>query len=236
MRLLPRIALVVVLAACSNANELADGVIAIQVVAPQPPIIDFGDTTRYIAIPLDQNGDSVAAPVQWVTPDDTSIVIINSATGLVTGAKPATQGRLQAVLSGLTTGFFTLTIQARADTIVMPIPSVQTVASDQTTSIALVPVISSFNPAGPVVGRKLAFNIVQPTWADTTGVQTVTLINNAQADTVLSGADGTPFSTVIVKRVVGRTAPDTCIVQVSSLQSNGRPVPGSGQQFLILFQ
>jgi hypothetical protein len=236
VKLFPRIALVVALAACSNANELSDGVIAIQVVAPQPPIIDFGDTVRYVAIPLDKNGDSVAAPVEWVTPDDTSIVIINSATGLVTGAKPDVAGRLQAVLSGLTTGFFTLTIQARADTIIFPVPSLQTVTPDQTTSLALLPVIASFNPAGPVVGRKLAFNIIKPTFADTTGAQNVALINGLLADTVFSGADGTPFSTVIVERIVGRTAPDTCIVQVTSLQSNGRPVPGSGQQFLILFQ
>lgn len=231
-----RMAVVLGLVSCSNAGELADGVIEIQVVTPQPPIIDFGDTTRYIAIPLNQEGDSVGAPVVWVTPDDSSITIIDPATGLVTGAKPNTQGRLQAVLGTLTTQFYTLTIRARADTIVFPDDTVQSVLIDASSSLPLLPVLESFNPPGPVTGQRLVFTIVKPTFADTTGVQNVQLTNGKLADSALTAADGTPATGMVVSRVTGRAAPDSVLIAVTATQSSGNTVPGSGQLFVVLFE
>ncbi len=235
MKGVARVALVLGLVSCSNAGELADGVIEIQVIAPQPPIIDFGDTTQYIAIPLNQAGDSVAAPVVWLTPDDSTINIIDPATGLVTGVKPNSVGRLQAKLGSLTTGFFTLTILARPDTIILPADSIQTVASGEPSSLALLPVLASDNPAGPVTARRLIFTIVKPTFADTTGLQNVALPNLRLVDSVLTTADGTPNG-ITVSRVIGRTAPDSVLIEVTATQASGAPVPGSGQKFLVLFE
>lgn len=236
MKAVVRVALVLGLVSCSNAGELADGVIEIQVTAPQPPIIDFGDTTRYIAIPLNQAGDSVGAPVVWVTPDDSTIKIIDPATGLVTGAKPNGTGRLQAVLGTLTTGFFTLTIRARPDTIIMPADSIQTVVTGDVSSLPLLPVLASYNPAGPVNLRRLTFTVVKPTFADTTGVQNVALTNLHLVDSVLTTTDGTPAAEIIVSRVPGRAAPDSVLIAVTAKQASGNPVPGSGQMFLVLFE
>lgn len=231
-----RIALLLGLISCSNAGELADGVIEIQVIAPAPPIVDFGDTTQYTAIPLNANGDSVGAPVVWVTPDDSTIIIVNSATGLVTGVKPNSQGRVQAILGSLTTGFFTLTILARPDTIILPADSVQTVAIDDNTSLPLLPVLVSDNPAGPTAGHRVTFTIVQPAYADTTGQQGVRLPNGTLTQTTTSVADGTPALNMTVSRIAGRTTPDSVLVAVTAFQSSGNPVPGSGQRFLVLFE
>lgn len=231
-----RIAVVLGLGSCSNAGELADGVIEIQVVSPQPPIIDFGDTTRYVAIPLNQAGDSVAVPVVWVTPDDTSITIIDPATGLVTGAKPNTQGRLQAVLGALTTQFYVLTIRARADTIVFPDDTVQSVLLDANSSQPLLPVLESYNPPGPVIGQRLVFTIVKPTFADTTGVQNVQLTNGRLTDSAFTALDGTPATGMVVSRVTGRAAPDSVLIAVTATQTSGNTVPGSGQRFVVLFE
>jgi hypothetical protein len=230
-----RVVLVLGLVSCSNAGELADGVIEIQVTAPQPPVIDFGDTVRYVAVPLNQEGDSVAAPVVWVTGDDSTITIIDPATGLVTGAKPNGVGRLQAVLGTLKTGLFTLTILARPDTIILPADSIQTVAFGDPASTALLPVLASFNPAGPVTSRRLVFTIVKPTFADTTGVQNVVLPNLHLIDSVLTTTDGTPAG-ITVSRVIGRPAPDSVLIAVTATQASGAPVPGSGQKFLVLFE
>ena len=238
MRGLPRIALLLGLISCSNAGELADGVIEIQVIAPTPPVVDFGDTTQYVAVPLNADGDSVGAPVVWVTPDDSTIIIVNSATGLVTGVKPNSKGRVQAVLGSLTTGFFTLTILARPDTIVMPADSVQTVATDASTSLPLQPVLESDNPAGPTGGHRVTFTIVQPVYADTTGVQGVQLgVAPARplTQTVTTGTDGIAAG-VIVSRIDGRATPDSVLVEVTAYQSSGNAVPGSGQRFLVLFE
>lgn len=235
-----RIGLLLGLMSCSNAGELADGVIEIQVIAPVPAVVDFGDTTQYIAVPLNADGDSVAAAVVWVTPDDSSIIIVNPATGLVTGVKPNTQGRLQATLGALTTGFFTLTILARPDTIIFPADSVQTVAAGVLSSLDLLPVVESDNPAGPTAGHRVVFTIVQPTFADTTGVQNVRLPNGTLSQTTTTNLDGVPvtnaFTPVTVSRVTDRTAPDSVLVEVTAFQTSGQPVPGSGQRFLVLFQ
>jgi hypothetical protein len=231
-----RVAVVLGLVSCSNAGELADGVIEIQVIPPQPSIIDFGDTTRFVAVPLNQEGDSVGAPVVWVTPDDSSLTIIDAATGLVTGTRPNTAGRMQAVLGTLTTGFYPLGIRARADTIVFPDDTVITVASDVSASTPLLPVLQSFNPAGPVVAQNLVFSIVQPAFPDTTGLQSVALGNNLLVQTVLTAADGTPVTGVTVTRVAGRVTPDSVLVSVTATQSSGHAVPGSGQLFLVLFE
>lgn len=239
MKELRRTLLLLGLISCSNAGELADGVIEIQVIAPSPAVVDFGDTTQYLAIPLDANGDSVGAPVVWVTPDDSTIIIVNPATGLVTGVKPNSQGRVQAVLGALTTGFFTLTILARPDTLIMPADPVQTVLADDNTSDPLLPVLSSNNPAGPTAGHRVTFTIVQPTFTDTAGVQNVALgvspANNL-TQTVTTTADGVPALNVIVSRILGRGAPDSVLVEVTAFQSSGNPVPGSGQRFLVLFE
>jgi len=207
------------------------------VIAPSPPVVDFGDTTQFIAIPLDANGDSVGAPVVWVTPDDSTITIVNPATGLVTGVKPNSQGRVQAILGSLTTGFFTLTILARPDSIVLPADPVQTVTAEDNSSQPLLVVLESDNPAGPTAGHRVTFTIVQPTFADTTGVQNVqlgVLPARPLTQTVTTNAEGQPG--VIVSRIVGRAAPDSVLVEVTAFQSSGNPVPGSGQRFLVLFE
>ena len=153
----------------------------------------------------------MGAPVLWVTPDDSSITIVDPATGLVTGVKPDTQGRVQAVLGTLTTRLlhadhpregrhdrrFLLTRSSRC-------------SIDNDSSLPLLPVLESFNPAGPVTGQRLVFTIVKPVFADTTGVQNVALTNGRLVDTVLTAADGTPVIGIVVSRVTGRTAPGRC--------------------------
>jgi len=39
-----------------------------------------------------------------------------------------------------------------------------------------------------------------------------------------------------VSRVAGRPAPDSVLVAVTATQSSGNSVPGSGRQFLVLFE
>jgi hypothetical protein len=227
------VALVLLAAACSNLNELADGVIALEVTPPNPSTIEFGDTARYAVRALDQNGDSVAADVRWVTPD-TTLDIIDPVAGLVTGKYPDQPGRLQAQLDNLKTGFFTLTVEPRADTIIVPGPVEDTVAAEETASVPLVARIESFNPAGPLAGRSLIYEIVDPVFADT-AQRTVQLTSGALVDTVTTATDGTPTEVVAVVRREGAIPPASVSVQVRSVQRRGTPVPGSGQAFTVRF-
>jgi len=233
MRRGARAALVLLAAACSNLDELSDGVIALEVTPPVPPIIEFGDTARFNARALDQNGDSVPAAIVWVTPD-TTLVIVDSSAGLVAGKYPAVAGRVQARLGSLNTGFTTLTVEARADTIVLPGPVEDTVTAEESSSAALVARVDSYNPAGPLTGRSLIYEIVQPVFADT-AARTVQFLNGFLADTVLTATDGTPAEPISLTRIEGTTAPASVTVQVRSVQRRGTAVPGSGQTFTVLF-
>ena len=118
----------------------------------------------------------------------------------------------------------------------LPADTVQTVLLDANSSEPLLPVLESFNPAGPVTAQQLVFTIVQPTFADTTGVQNVALSNGHLVQSVATGTDGTPFTPIVVSRVTGRTAPDSVLIAVTATQSSGNPVPGSGQRFVVLFE
>ena len=228
-----RVALAVLLVGCSDLDELGDGVIALDILPPNPPIIEFGDTATFGARALDENGDSVAADIRWVTPD-TTLTIVDTAAGLVAGRYPAVTGRVQAQLGNLQSGFTTLTVEARADTIIVPGPVQDTVTADETASVALAARVESFDPVGPLTGRSLIYEIVQPVFADP-AARTVELSGGGLVDTVLTGADGAPTTPVAVQRVTGATPPASVTVQVRSVQRRGTPVPGSGQAYTVLF-
>jgi hypothetical protein len=228
-----RVALALLLAGCSSLDELGDGVIALEVLPPTPPTIEFGDTATFVARALDENGDSVAADIRWVTPD-TTLTIIDTAAGLVIGKYPAVTGRLQAQYGSLQSGFTTLTVEARADTIIVPGPVEDTVAADEAASVPFVARLESFDPAGPLAGRSLIYEIVQPVFADA-AARTVELSGGGLADTVVTGADGGPTTPVSLLRMTGLTPPASVKVQVRGVQRRGTPVPGSGQAFTALF-
>jgi len=220
-------------AGCSNLDELADGVISIEVRSPNPPIIEFGDTASFDARALDAEGDSVEADIRWLTPD-TTLVIVDTAAGLVAGRYPAVTGRVQAQLGTLQSGFTTLTVEARADTIIVPEAAPDSVEADAPSSNPLVARLESFDPAGPLAGRSLIYEIVAPTFGDP-AARTVELSSGALADTVQTAADGTPSTPVVLQRVAGVAPPASVTVQVRGVQRRGTPVPGSGQAFTVLF-
>lgn len=90
---------------CSSLTEVDGGLVAIEVTYPS--VIEVGQTLQLSARPLNADGDSIAAPIVWRTPDTT--VTVDSATGLVTGitAGPA---RVQAASGTLASSLVTLTV------------------------------------------------------------------------------------------------------------------------------
>ncbi len=230
------VASVVALAlACSNLNELADGVIALEVRPPNPRVLDYGDTAHFVVIPRNQAGDSVAADVRWRTPDDSVITIVDSLVGLVVGDRPGVGGRVQAVLGDYRTGLDSVTFQVRADTIVLVEPSIDTVLADETASDSLTARLESLDPAGVLAGRPVIYTVVEPVFA-TAADRTVEFANAAVVDTVLTGPGGTPSPFVTLRRRTGVAAPDSAIVEVRAAQALGAPVPGSGQRFVVHFE
>ena len=223
-RLLP----VLVLLGCSGLDEGEGGVVALEVEVPEPSTVEVGDTLQLHATALDADGEPVDASITWQAADPTVSV---DATGLVTGVS-AGSGRVQARQGSLSSNVVTLTVIARADTLLVLGDSIRTVPAETGTSGDLVTALRTFSPDAPVPSRPVIYAITYPVGGTTPGVA---LTGGAQTDTVNTGADGTVVGFQLV-RVAGQPVVDSVVVTVSAERTRGAPVPGSGQRFVIRFE
>jgi hypothetical protein len=215
---------------CSNLDEGEAGVVALEVTAPSPDTLEVGETVQLAARALDRDGNAVNAAITWQSVDTTAS--IDPTTGVVTALFPGT-ARVQATVGSLSSGLITLTVLARADTLIIAGDSVLTVATDVPASAAMLVRLESFNPAAPLAGRPVIYTITSP---DLTALpHTVELPGAVLVDTVLTESDG-QVSTMTLNRVAGVIAPDSAIVEVSAFRTRGAIVPGSGQRFIVHFQ
>jgi hypothetical protein len=216
------------LCGCSGLDEGEGGVVSLQVEVPTPATVEVGDALQLKATALDADGKPVDAAITWRAADKTVTV---TPTGLVTGVSVGT-GRVQARNGSLGSNLVTITVIARADTLLLVGDSVQTVAVDATSSADLVTELRTFSPDAPVASRPVIYTITSPAPGTS---PSVTLTGGAQTDTVSTGADGTVTGMKLL-RVAGRPAIDSAIVTVRAERTRGAPVPGSGQRFIIRFE
>jgi len=222
-RLLPVLAVL----GCSGLDEGNGGVVALEVEVPVPSTVEVSDTLQLHAIALDANGDPVDAPITWQAADPT--VTVNT-TGLVTGISVGS-GRVQAREGSLGSNVVTLTVIARADTLLLLGDSIRTVPATGTSG-DLVTELRTFTPDAPVASRPVIYAITYPVGGATPGV---TLSSGAQTDTVATGIDGTVTGLQLVHATDGPPV-DSAVVTVSAERTRGAPVPGSGQRFVIRFE
>lgn len=218
---------VAMLAGCSGLDEGEAGVVALEVRAPLPPIVEVGETVQFSATPLDADGDSVGVPVAWRTPDAT--LSVGESTGLVTGLAPGV-GQVQALVGSLVGELVRLDVIAPADTLVLVGDSVVAAPAEPGVSPTLTAQLQSFNPAGPLEARPVIFEITRPTASPLA----VTLAGGARIDTLNTIGDGTVG--VIVSRDPAVPLTDTVFVEIRASRTRGAAVPGSGQRFIVLFQ
>ena len=223
-RLLPVLAVL----GCSGLDEGEGGVVALQVEVPVPSTVEVGDTLQLHATALDADGEPVDAPITWQAADPTVSV---DGSGLVTGVTVGS-GRVQAREGSLGSNVVTLTVIARADTLLVLGDSIRSVPAEPGTSGDLVTELRTFSPDAPVASRPVIYAITYPVGGTAPGV---TLTGGAQTDTVTTGADGTVVGVQLV-HVTGRPPVDSAVVTVSAERTRGAPVPGSGQRFVIRFE
>lgn len=223
------LAAAVLLSSCSNLEEVDGGVVALEVTAPDPPVIEVNESLQLSVRALNRDGDSVAAPIVWSVADTT--ISVDPSSGAVSGVAPGI-GRVFATVGSLNSAIISFNVLAPADTISIPGDSILTVTEDQLTSNPLQVLLGSLSPPGPVDGRPVIFTIVSPDPATTS--PTVGLPNGLTEDTVTTAADGT--ASVTLGRLNGFVPPLTVVVEVRATRTRGAVVPGSGQHFTVSFQ
>lgn len=221
--------------ACSDLPTADDGVAVLEVVRPTSLDLEAGATLQLTARALDRAGSELAVPINWRTPDTT--ILVEAATGRVTGLIGGETGRVQAVVGErdpLVSDFLTLRILAGADTMYVVGDSVLSVALAAPESAPLVVRVESLRPPGPLAGRSLIYRLVHPVFSDP-AARTVEFSGGRLADTATTSTEGVPQAAVRLLRRAGLIAADSTVVQVTAARAGGAPVPGSGLRFHIRF-
>jgi hypothetical protein len=233
------VVLALLVAGCSSLSSDANGVVAIEVVSPSVPVIEDGDTLNQVTLTiharaLNLEGDSIDAGLVW-TSADTLAQVVDSGIPYIVGHGTSGSPRLQARVGSLGSTVIIYTLRARSDTLTLAGGDSIVVPSADDESDSLQVVAQSYNPAGPVSGRRLVFTIVSPVFA-TPADRTVEFTGGGLADTVVSGATGQPQVRVTLSRIPGIPAPDSAVVTVSAVRPSGRAVPGLARPFVVYFQ
>lgn len=104
------VALGVLLVACGSLPDVGDGVVALELHPPASLTLTVPESITLQARALDVNGNAVAgAPVYWRTPD-TTIVSLDSVSGVLVARLPGT-ARVQARVGSLASEILSFTIK-----------------------------------------------------------------------------------------------------------------------------
>jgi hypothetical protein len=219
-----------VIVGCSGLDEIASGVVALQIQLPAVRTVEVGESLQLTAVGIDKDGQPVNGEITWRAADPTLSV---DATGLITGVSPGT-GRVQAFEGSLSSELASFTVLPRPDSLVIVGDSVLIVAPTATASAPLVTQVQTFSPVVTGVGSwPVIYSVTSP--PDLGGPHTVELPGGVLTDTLTTGIDGA-VSSVTLNRVAGIAQPDTAIVEIRSSHRAGQPVSGSGQRFIVIFQ
>ncbi|MFN0178948.1 MAG: hypothetical protein ACKVZ0_09110 [Gemmatimonadales bacterium] len=218
-------------AGCSGLIDNADGISSIDVRLPVNFYLEVGRSVTLHAVARNANGDSVAAEIQFLTPDTT--ITVGQTTGVITGARASGTGRVQVVTFGTDTVLTRLdslkfTLTAAADTMVLVGADSVEVRVDETgTNLGVR--LDGGSPAAPVAGRPITFTLIEPAAADST----VILPSGRAADSVVTTINGT--ATLRVRGRSGKTIPDRAVVEINAYRADGQRIPGSSRRVVIRF-
>ena len=228
----PALIAAITLAACADLTESEGGVGSLTVFVPSPAEIEVDQAVQLQAVARSGSGDTLDIPVVWLGLDST--LAVDSTSGLITGRFTGS-GRLVARAADFYSEIVTFTVLARVDTVIQVGADTQTVAAADSLSTELTVRLEGGSPAAPVSGRRIVYDIVAPVFADT-AARTVEFQSGGLQARPSSTTTGSPQPAPVLRRIAGRTAPDSAVVVVNVYRpAGGGAVPGSGQQFIVRF-
>lgn len=221
------------LATCSDFTTTDGGIASIEVFAPSPAEVEVGVAVQLRAVARNTEGDSLDIPIYWRSLDTT--IAVDSTLGQVSGLTAGQTGRVVARAEDLYSSPVTFTVLSPADTVVRVTDSAVTVAAAETASPELVVRLDGGDPAQPVPGWRVTYDVIAPVFA-TLDDRTVEFPGGLLAIAPRSSAAGTPEPAVTLQRRIGQTQPDTALVRVTVYRPDGTAVAGSGLLFYVLFE
>jgi len=226
--------LALALAGCSNLSGDSDTPVLLEIRTPAgvgvSPPVEIGDTFQLSARALNRDGDSVAATFSWRTPD-TAFIFVEPATGRISG-KAAGSARVQVISGNLTSELVNFTVVPAAESLQIVPPDSARVPATDTASAPLVAELDTLNPAGPLAGRQIIYQLTtifgQP--GDTASLAGGFMTRVASTNTL-----GQPTTPVYVRAIPSLARPDSVLVEITALRPSGALIPGSGQVFIVRF-
>ncbi len=220
-------ALGVLLLGCSSLGE-GDAIVALEVSTPQPAVVEQFDTIRLRARALNLQGDSVAAMITWAAADTT--VEVSGADSLTSPYTSGT-GRVQARAGSLRSELVSFTVRRRSDSLALTGAVVDTVLATDSASAPLIAVVLSLTPdTAGIGGTRIHYAI------EASAIGLVRFAGDASELFAVTGSTGVPSVPVTLRRVPGTSQPASVVVTVDAVRPSGRTVPGSGQDFTIVFE
>ena len=207
---------------------------ALEVVRPEVTQLEIGDSLQMQAQALDQDGNVVPdAGLWWSTPDTT--LRVDSLLGWVVPLEPNLSGRVIARAGSLVSSPTTFSFVARADTLILVSAEDVTVPAEEASSGPIDVRIESFDPAGPLSGRPVIFEVIEPVFPDPLA-RTVELSTGVLLDTVQTSSTGGPVPAVELRTAGGGPPPDSAVVEIRSFRARGTTaVAGSGRRVIVRF-
>jgi hypothetical protein len=220
------------LAACSNLSTTEGGIASLEIAVPSPAEVEVGQSLQLTAVARGADGEILEVPVFWRALDTT--IAVDSLEGILSGLDGGMTGRVVARAVDLYSATVTFTVLNQADTLIRVGDSTITVVSGQNASPAMTVRVEGGDPRAPVDKRRVTFEVVYPVFASPAD-RTIEFPNGQLAQSFETATTGVPSPPPTLVRRAGQTPPDTVLVRVSIFRPGGGTVPGSGQNFLLLF-
>lgn len=212
---------------CSSLGE-GDTVVSLEVLTPQPAVMEQYDTLRLRARALNLQGDSVAAVITWVAADTLAVVTGGDSLSTV---YTSGIGKVQARSGSLRSAVINFSIRRQSDTLVIVGSATDTVVTDDSASAPLVAAVLSLRPDTAGIGGTRIHYVI-----DSGPVDSVHFAGDVSELFAPTGSTGEPATPVTLRRREGTTG--TVIVTVDAVRPSGKPVPvdSTSRRFTVVFE
>lgn len=212
--------------ACKSVNVDTGAIVALVTSVPDSGLVEVGDTIQPSAKALSAGGDTVPATIVWQALD-TTVKVVDGATGKTVGVTGGTTGRIQARVGNLISSPVTLTVLPPLDSIGASGRTADTISASASDSLSDSFTVRAFALSGPHSLDARTIVLADSTFP--AGVGAFTLLPK---DTLRT--DGAGLA-VFQLRFDGGSLPDSVVVLARSYHVDGTLVAPDSVRFVVVY-